>query len=106
MNDLLLDLFNKSFEEKTRRYKSTDAPWFNKRIKRLVSRKRRIYRQEGKSERYRIARAECEAEIKKAKKQYLEGILEKVKNSRNAVSLLSSKEAPIKWAMGYPEALP
>ena len=71
LNDLLTELFNNCFEEKTRRYKSTDAPWFNKRIKRLVSRKRRIYRQEGKSLRYKNAKAECEAEIKLAKKKYL-----------------------------------
>ena len=91
------------FPEKTRSIKSTDAPWYNEEIRRAVARKMRLYKQEGKSERYIQARKYCEKLVKQAKKKFLGCIIDKVKLAGNtkqyysAIKLLKTKEAPVVW---------
>ena len=97
----------------TKRQKGTnnDAPWFNNYLRGLTEKKRKIYRQEGKSERYKIARKHCDKEIAKAKRTFLGKVIEKSKKARNskpyysAVGCLSTKKMTNKWNIAalYPE---
>ena len=52
LNDLLKRLVDASFPVRTRKIKSTDAPWFNRECRVAVARKGRIYKAEGKSQKY------------------------------------------------------
>ena len=47
-NNLLKTLVELSFPMKERTVRSTDAPWFTPKVRKLVARKQRIYRAEGK----------------------------------------------------------
>ena len=51
LDEILRGFIEASFPLKERKIKSTDAPWFNKRTKKAVVKKMRIYKAEGKSER-------------------------------------------------------
>ena len=78
MNGLLQSFMNECFPVKERVIRDTYAPWFNKRLGRLVARKRRIYKNEGKTERYLEARKLCDREMKKAKKNFFQSWLRKM----------------------------
>ena len=104
LDEVLQGLVKRCFpEKKNRQIRSTDAPWFNNRIRRAVQKKRRIYKEQGKSEKYHEARRACEQLIRIAKKNYLGCIIDRVKfagNTRDyykAVKMLRTKEAPIVW---------
>ena len=60
-----------------RSFKSTDAPWFNAEARRAVRRKVRIYKEEGKSDRFKQAQRDCSEIIKEAKKKFWDKILQK-----------------------------
>ena len=102
--DLVLQLFVvECFPSKMRSVRSTDAPLFDKKTKKCVQRKQKIYKAEGKSARYYIARDECAEAVLKAKKAFMDKVIKKTKETRNtgcyyrSVKLLKSKEAPIPW---------
>ena len=54
----LMDKFNIFFPEKTIRYNSDDAPWMTQKLKKLDRRRKRIYRVERKSEKWKSLNAE------------------------------------------------
>ena len=81
LNELLSKYEEECFPLKSRNIKDTDAPWFNNKNRRLCNRKKRIYKKEGKSERYVLAKAESDAAILESKKVFFNKILEK--NSKN-----------------------
>ena len=91
------------FPVKTRRISKNDAPWFNNLTRRHVNKKMRIYKKEGKTERYRLASIKCQEVISEAKKVFVDNIIDKCKKAKNsrgyykAVKMLNSKEAPIVW---------
>ena len=85
--------------------------WFNRPIKKLVARKRRIYRAEGKSQKYKDASKEAETAIKAAKVVHFEIIEKKVKEAGNtrdfykSVNLFKTKQTAVRWHIKalYPE---
>ena len=108
---ILSEFFEQSFPVKTRKFKSTDAPWFNQEARRAVKRKIRIYRLEGKSERYKRAQIDCDRIIGEAKKRFWNRVLEKTAVTRNsseyyrAVHIFKTKEAHKPWNISclYPD---
>ena len=110
LTELLDKYVAKCFPLKTKRISSNDAPWFNSKTRRLVNRKMRIYKAEGKSAKYKQASKECQLAIKQAKKDFIDKVIEKcniAKNSKGyyaAVKMLNSKEAPVLWQISslYP----
>ena len=66
-------LVDKHFPIRTRTVKSTDDPWINDRIRRLIRRRKKEYRKNGRSLRWKRLKAECEREIAAAKKDYYNG---------------------------------
>ena len=103
LNTTLEQMVEFSFPERTRRLRSSDAPWITRKIKKMIARRKRVYRSEGKSQKYKLIKKECDIAILEAKKRFLEGIMEKVHSTRNskpyyqAVNYLKTKEAPVKW---------
>ena len=51
LNSILQDFIEQSFPLKTRTLRSTDAPWLTPWAKRLITRRKRINKAEGKSQR-------------------------------------------------------
>ena len=97
---VLQSAYDASFPLKTRTTKSTDAPWINNGTKKKIARKQRIYKQEGKSERYVAARKESDEAVEVAKKVFLEKVKKKVLEVKNTkaycstVKILGTNEAP------------
>ena len=56
LNVVLQRLHQDCFPEKTKKIRSNDTPWCDDRVRRLSKKKARIYKNEGKSARYRLAR--------------------------------------------------
>ena len=69
----------------------------------MINRRKKIYRAEGKSIRYRILKDQCDIAIAEAKKKYLQKITELALFAKNtkmyykAINLLKSKEVPVPW---------
>ena len=107
LNKVLQSFVEECFPERTRSIRNTDAPWLDRKSKRLINKKQRIYKAEGKSLRYRYAAAECEAAIKAAKTSFLGKVKEKVKNSKDTksyykiVNMFKCKDAPKEWDIVY-----
>ena len=101
------ELLNAHIEEcfplKTRKVSSNDTPWYSSKARRLSYRKRRIYKKEGKSERYRSAKKEYDTELSTAKKKFMDKVIEDCKKKRNTrgyyktVKKFQSKETPSPW---------
>ena len=51
------------------KYKSTDSPWIDKKLRRAIRRRRRIFKEEGRSERWKKAKKYTDALLKKNKKK-------------------------------------
>ena len=100
MNALLMNLMNECFPYVWVKYKSTDCPWVTNKYRRLVRKRKRIFKREGRSDRWKRAKKKTEELAEKLKKEYFEK-MKKVafaaKNSKcyyKAVKMLGGKEAP------------
>ena len=80
LDDVLQSFIAQCFPEKTRKIRSNDAPWLDKKTKKLLDKKRRIYKKEGKSDNYFIICAECEVAVRRAKEVFIDKIIEKKQN--------------------------
>ena len=100
LNDTLQSFVSDCFPLKSRTVRSSDAPWLDKKTKKMLAKKRRIYQQEGKSTRFKEYEKVCAIEVERAKKKYLDKIIAKCAQLRNtagyykAVGLLKTKSAP------------
>ena len=80
--------------------KSTDAPWMTKEIKCRIRSRKRTYKKEDKSDRWRLKKKETARLVKEAKKNYYNRIVKQAKESNDAglyykaVARLKSREAP------------
>ena len=103
LTEILNSYVEECFPIQTRKTKTNDAAWFNQRFRKLANKKARTYKKEGKSERYKAISAAYNEEIKKAKKGFLDKIIEKCKKDRNTksyyrtIKTFQTKEAPILW---------
>ena len=83
----LLDLYiEQCFPLKTRKASRGDVPWSNQKTRKLSNKKKKIYNQEGKSDRYKSANKEYEVALKSAKKAYLDDVIIKCKKSPKTLS--------------------
>ena len=71
LTQILMDLMDKHFPEKTVRRKETDLPWLDNWARKRIKRKSAIYRAEGASARWENARTELEEHLAKKKEEYL-----------------------------------
>ena len=100
--DCILQSFvSECFPEKTRSVKSTDTPWMNAKSKRFLNKKRRVYKKEGKSQKFIDLSKLCETVINDAKKVFLDKVIEKSEKARNtkhyykSVNMLKLKELSV-----------
>ena len=103
LTNILNGYVESCFPLKHRKVNSDDAPWFDSKTRRKVNRKKRIYKQEGKSEKYRRASRECDEAITNAKKKFFGKVIDKCKETRNTsqfykpVKLFRTKDTPQHW---------
>ena len=77
LDRVLQQMFIDSFPEKSRTIRNTDAPWLDHKTKKLLCKKRRVYKKEGKSPNYYNIANICEVEVKKGKEKFLGKVIEK-----------------------------
>ena len=103
MDDCLSEAYHRNFPEVTRTIKSTDAPWMTLKIRKLVHKKRKCFRKEKKSQKWRAMEATTQREIKAAQKHYIGKVKQAVVESGNSgaffrmVNKIKAKEAPVQW---------
>ena len=73
---LLNSYVEASFPLKTRKANSNDTPWFDTNTRRKVDRKERIYKKEGKSEKFKQASKECDTAISEAKAKFFDRVID------------------------------
>ena len=111
LNAVLQSFVDRCFDLKERKIKSTDAPWFTPTARKAVNRKIRIYRREGKSERYHVARKQCDVILRKEKEKFWDKVITKTGNDRNsseyykAVNVFKSRDVIPPWNISvlFPE---
>lgn len=96
-------IYENTFPEKSKTVKSSDAPWMNKNIRRLVERKRKYYKKHGKSDRWRTIEEKTQHEIYLGKKSYVRKAKSHMMSTKNSgaffkmVNCLKTKEKPKPW---------
>ena len=103
--DLLSTYTNACFPEKRRTVKSTDLPWITARFLRKVKQRKRCYKEERRSRRWKELKKESDAILLEEKEKFLEKIEVETSasgSSRNffkAVNRLKHREAPKPWTV-------
>lgn len=97
-------IFRDCFPERTVKSRSTDKPWVTKRIKRILRRKKRAYRRDGKGMSWSRVEAEARAEIATNRCRYLDKVKKRAFDEKNskcyhrAVKLLQDADCGEKWS--------
>ena len=90
-----------SFQLKTITRRKKDRPWISQGMLRKIRKKKKIYRAEGRSERWKDMQKETDRILTERKEQYYARFSDKLKkggrNYHNAVKSLRSVEAPTSW---------
>ena len=103
MNTTLKQMYEQSFPEVTRTVKSSDPPWLNKKVKRMVNKKRKYYKKRGKNDLWREIDGKTKREVFLARRGYADKVKKKVLAEKNpralfrAIKHLKAKEAPPQW---------
>lgn len=96
-------MYNKAFPEKTVKVRNTDLPWVSKRIKRYIRRKKRRYRENGKSREWKDADEFLQAELRKNRQRHITKVEKSIEESGNtrslyaALNVLKNKSPPQRW---------
>ena len=69
---ILDDMMNRHFPWKTVKKKSSDLPWFNQTAKKKVRKKKAVFRDEGKSDRWKALAADLEEYLSKRREVFLQ----------------------------------
>ena len=83
--------------------KSTDQPWMNNRIRRLIRRRKRILKREARSPRWRAMKKLVANRIRERRKEYMKNIEREVKEAGNsrayfqAIKRLQKNDASERW---------
>ena len=72
LNLMLMNIVDECFPEVWTSIKSTDSPWMDRRIKRKIRQRKRVYYKEGRSARWHRLKRETEEMIRKGKKKFFE----------------------------------
>ena len=86
LDDILQRFVVACFPLKERSIRNTDAPWLDRDTKKMLNKKRRVYKKEGKSENYFNISKICETAVSNAKKKFLEKIYLQCKKAKNTKS--------------------
>ena len=104
-NKVVEDFKDQCFPWREYTRKSGDKPWFTKRIGRLLRRKKRAFKYEGKTTRYHDLVAEADGEILENKERFFEKVRHTITGKPDpkayfrAIKLLQDPEAPAPWSV-------
>ena len=76
---LLLSKMNEIFPDKNRKIQSDDAPWISFQLKKLDRKRKRIYRKERRSEKWRKLEKMFQKELKMAKSNFYKNTVAELK---------------------------
>ena len=102
-NERMTTLSDECFPFRTITRKSTDKPWFTKRIGRLIRRRKRAFKRKGKGIAWDRSQNITTREIESSKQRFFNKVREQLTESNDprsyfrAVKLLQDPEAPPEW---------
>ena len=73
--DMLMTKFNMFFPEKIRKINSDDAPWITQKLKKMDRRRKRIFRKQRRSEKWKILDKNFKDEVKSAKENFYKNMI-------------------------------
>ena len=111
--DKAVSFFDQKMEEindmcfpwKTHKIRSCDKPWVTNRIKRLLQRKRRAFKHNGKNDNWKVKRDRADNEILTNKIRFFEKVKKNIRENKDprgyyaAIKLLRTEDAPIPWTV-------
>ena len=114
LNDKLVEIRDATFPLRKTVIKSTDGEWMTPSLRRKIRRKRRMYKREGKTARWKSFEAEVEEQVRCAKQNYLAKAKHKCVDAKSsghffkAVNALKTPNAPKVWSVTslFPPDLP
>ena len=114
MHDMLEWMEDECFPVKVRTIKSSDPPWMTNGVRKMIRRRKKVYKRRGKGRNWERRKLGTETAIREAKVKYADRVRKNVKESGNmgeyfkAVKLMKCKEAPKKWNVRdlYPDKNP
>ena len=80
--NILLDQLNKCFPEKTRSFSNDDQPWITHRLKVLDRKRKRIYRRERRSEKWKNMNKQFKIEVKHEKAKFYKTKIQDLKQKK------------------------
>ena len=80
--DKLLALYHECFPEKTRKISSDDQPWMSTKLKKLDRKRKRIYRKERKSIKWKVSEKIFQKEMKSAKADFYKKSVSELKHKK------------------------
>ena len=82
LQSTLLQKYKQFYSEKAKKISCDDQPWFTENLKILDRKRKRIFCQERKSEKYRKIDKQFKVNLKKAKNDYYTNKIAKLKQAR------------------------
>ena len=79
LQNLLLEKYKIFFPEKTQNFSNEDQPWMNSFLKKLDRRRKRIYRKERKSNKWKQLDTLFKAKVREAKQSFYKNFVEDLK---------------------------
>ena len=83
LNEYLGTLVDEFFPLRLVKQRSCDPPWISKSIRRLIRKRKRLYKKHGRNKKWKIVSEECQRRIRESKIAYLEKIKQKVRDLGN-----------------------
>ena len=103
LNATLKGFSDACFPVKMHKIKSSDPPWFNRKLKRMIRNRKRLFKRQGRSAAWKEAKARTYAEILCQKKIFIEKIKTRTRNAGcsrayfEAINMFRTKSAPKRW---------
>ena len=78
----LLSVYNECFPEKSRKVSSDDQPWITFKLKQMDRKRKRVYRKERRSEKWKLLEKEFQKELKSAKSDFYKKSISELKRKK------------------------
>ena len=79
----LTEIHNECFPIKRTAIRSCDPPWYTKKLKRMIRNRKRLFKRQGRSARWKKKKKEIEAEELRLKTEYFQNVKKKIKEAGN-----------------------
>ena len=114
MTDILEDLRNRCFPQKTRTIKSSDPPWVDQEYRRATRRRKRRFKRRGRDRRWKQMKKKTREMKAEKQERLVDKVVEAAENAGTTkayfatANMLKHREAPQRWSPRdlYPEKQP